>query len=145
MSNPQSTWPVTQPLASDTPAAGGGSVIFLLSPSSGATSGGEQIVHVVNPPPPLAALYARFGDNAGETHMLKALDARLITVFSLTMLLASLVCSLPPATQPGTVEVTLLRTPALGAPTYAKSPVRFKYESDTKQAFVITCLDSTIN
>ena len=43
---------------------------------------------------------------------------------------------LPPAAQPGTVEVVLSRTPALDAPPYAKSLVKFIYELDAERAFV---------
>jgi len=112
--------PATQHWASNTVATDGEDYcISLLSPPSGTTSGGEQIVLILVNLPPSITLFARFGDNVVATSYHAP---------------GVLVCNLPPAAQPGTVEVTLSRTPSLNAPACAKSPVKFAYESDADRA-----------
>ena len=69
--------------------------------------------------------------------MLDKLEARLMVLQSYHAP-GVLICNLPPADRPGTVNITLSQTPSLGAPTYATSLVKFTYESDTNRAFVIS-------
>jgi len=120
INNPTAIQTVVPHLASSTTAADGGDcVITLLSPSCGTTSGGEQIVLVVVNLPPLVTFFVRFGHNIVSTSYHAP---------------GVLICNLPPATQPGAVEVTLSRTPSLNAPAYATSLVKFIYEFDANRA-----------
>ena len=70
--------------------------------------------------------------------MLEKLEARLMVLQSYHAP-GVLISNLPPADRPGTVDVTLSRTPSLDAPTYATSLAKFTYESDANRAFVFTC------
>ena len=71
--------------------------------------------------------------------MLDKLEARLMVLQSYHAP-GVLICNLPPADRPGTVDVTLSRTPSLSVPTYATSLVKFTYELDADRALVFVYL-----
>jgi hypothetical protein len=105
-----------------------------VNPESGPITGGARIWLKGMNFPALFSLFARFGTAVVPTvsslTTCEALSNRLSQTFSNPYLLA---CTLPSATVPGVVNVTLSKHPQQNAPEYGTSIAKFHYLADHDQ------------